>query len=98
MEEHFPDAVQIVARYHVVEHIWEGTHAVDGERGYSAEASADKPLTALREGDLETVISSFRAHVNPVQGMNKSRKPSPVSRTTGFAHARTRVHCLGITG
>jgi hypothetical protein len=65
VEEHCPDAVGIVAWYYAVKHIWKGTHAVDGEGGHFTEASADKPLTELREGDLETVLFPGSREPNP---------------------------------
>jgi hypothetical protein len=86
VEEHFPHAVQIVDWYHATEYIWKVAHAVYGEGSDLAEAWADKRLTELWEGDLEAVLSAFRAHVN------HTRKDDPVQKAiTYFQNNRHRM-------
>jgi hypothetical protein len=65
VEEHFPNAIQIVDWYHAAEYIWGVAHAVYGEDSDLAQAWADKRLTELWEGKIEAVISAFRARLNP---------------------------------
>lgn len=67
VEEHFPNAIQIVDWYHATEYIWKVAHAVYGEGSDLAEAWANKRLTELWEGQVEKVISACQAHVNPDQ-------------------------------
>jgi hypothetical protein len=67
VEEHFPNAVQIVDWYHATEYIWKVTHAVYGEGSDLAKTWANKRLTELWEGEFDNVLSALQAHINPNQ-------------------------------
>lgn len=64
VEEHFPDAVQIVDWYHAAEHIWEVANTVYGEGSDAAQEWAEEQLDGLWEGDLMHVLQALRAQLN----------------------------------
>jgi hypothetical protein len=64
VEEHFPDAVQIVDWYHAAEHIWAVAHAVYGEGSNAAQEWAEARLDELWEGNLRHVLQALRAHLS----------------------------------
>jgi hypothetical protein len=64
VEEHFPDAVQIVDWYHAAEHIWEVANTVYGEGSDAAQEWAEEQLDGLWEGDLTHVLQALRAQLN----------------------------------
>ena len=74
VEEHFPNAIQIVDWYHAAEYIWGVAHAVYGEGSDLAQAWAEKRLTELWEGEIEAVIWAFRAHLNSALGKGAAQK------------------------
>lgn len=65
IEEHFPNAIQIVDWYHATEYIWDVAHAAYGKGSDLAKAWANKRLTELWKGKIEKVLSAFQAHLNP---------------------------------
>jgi hypothetical protein len=65
VEEHFPDAVQIVDWYHATEYIWEVAHASYGEGSDMAQEWAAARLDELWHGDFDDVLRAFRDHVTP---------------------------------
>lgn len=86
VEDHFPNALQIVDWYHAAEYVWKVAHGVYGEGSDLAEAWANKRLTELWEGDFEAMLSAFRAHLNPTQ------KDDPVQKAiTYFQNNRDRM-------
>lgn len=86
VEEHFPNALQIVDWYHATEYIWKVAHAVYGEGSDLAKAWANKRLSELWEGQVEKVLSAFQAHVNPNQ------EDDPVQKAiTYFQNNRHRM-------
>jgi hypothetical protein len=64
VEEHFPDAVQIVDWYHAAERIWEVAHVVYGEGSDAAQEWAEARLDELWEGNLNHVLQALRAQLN----------------------------------
>jgi len=86
VEEHFPDAIQIVDWYHATEYIWKVAHAVYGEGNDLAKAWAHKRLAELWEGRVEEVISACSIHVNP------DHEDDPVQKAiTYFQNNRHRM-------
>ena len=65
VEEHFPDAVQIVDWYHATEYIWKVAHALYGEGSEASKEWATARIDALWAGKHQQVVHAFRAHVNP---------------------------------
>jgi hypothetical protein len=64
VEEHFPEAGQIVDWYHAAEHIWEVAHTVYGEGSDAAQDWAEERLDELWEGDLKHVLQALRNQLN----------------------------------
>jgi hypothetical protein len=64
VEEHFPDAVQIVDWYHAAEYIWAVAHAVYGEGSQAAQEWAEARLDELWEGKLRHVLQALCTHLN----------------------------------
>ena len=86
VEEHFPNALQIVDWYHATEYIWKVAHAVYGEGSDLAKPWANKRLTELWEGEVDKVLSACQAHVNP------NREDDPVQKAiTYFQNNRQRM-------
>jgi hypothetical protein len=78
VEEHFPNAVQIVDWYHAAEHIWDVAYAVYGEGSDAAQEWAGARLNELWEGDFKDVLQAFRAHLNP------DWEEDPVQKAIGY--------------
>jgi hypothetical protein len=74
VEEHFPDAVQIVDWYHASEYIWDVAQAAYGEGTDKAQEWAAARLDELWYGDFEDVLRAFRAHVTPDWDDDPARK------------------------
>jgi hypothetical protein len=86
IEEHFPNAIQIVDWYHATEYIWDVAHAAYGKNSDLAKAWANKRLTELWEGKIEKVLSAFQAHLNP------DREDDPAQKAvTYFQNNRHRM-------
>jgi len=64
VEEHFPDAVQIVDWYHAAERLWDVAHAVYGEGSELAQEWAEARLDELWEGEFEHILQALRAKLN----------------------------------
>jgi len=64
VEEHFPDAVQIVDWYHAAEYIWAVAHAAYGEGSQAAQEWAEARLDELWEGKLRHVLQALCTHLN----------------------------------
>jgi hypothetical protein len=65
VEEHFPNAVQIVDWYHAAERLWDVAKAVYEEGSELAQEWAAARLDELWHGDFEDVLQALRAHVTP---------------------------------
>ncbi len=65
VEEHFPNAVQIVDWYHAAEHIWKAAHALYGDGSEAAQEWAEARLDELWTGNFDLVLRVLQAHVNP---------------------------------
>jgi len=74
VEEHFPQAVQIVDWYHAAERIWEVAHAVYGEDSDLAVIWAEKRLTALWEGSIDKVLAAIEPHADDEDQDDPARK------------------------
>ena len=74
VEEHFPDAVQIVDWYHATEYIWEVAHAAYGEGSDMAQEWAAARLDELWHGDFDDVLRAFRDHVTPEWDEDPARR------------------------
>lgn len=74
VEEHFPEAVQIVDVWHAQEHVWEVAHAVFGRATPQGVAWAKQGCTWLVQGEIETLVRSIAAlpAVAPPPGQSKS--------------------------
>jgi hypothetical protein len=62
VEEHWPQAIQIVDWYHASEYIWHAAHAIYGEGTDLAKQWAHDRLDELWEGHFNTVMAQFQAH------------------------------------
>lgn len=74
VEEHFPDAIEIVDWYHAAEYVWKVAHGAYGEGSDLAKAWANKQLTELWDGQFEEMLSALRAHINPNQDDDPAQK------------------------
>ena len=74
MEEHFPNAIQIVDWYHATEYIWTVAHAAYGEGSDLAKTWASKRLTELWQGEFDKVLTAFRKRVKPGQDGDPAQK------------------------
>ena len=74
VEEHFPDAVQIVDVYHAKQHIWEVAHAVFGRGHPDGVTWAKQACDWLVHGQVETLVKAIAAlpAVAPPAGRSKS--------------------------
>jgi hypothetical protein len=74
VEEHFPDAVQIVDWYHATEYIWKVAHAAYGEGSEMAQEWAAARMDELWHGDFDDVLRAFRDHVTLEWGDDPARQ------------------------
>jgi hypothetical protein len=74
VEEHFPNAVQIVDWYHATEYVWAVANTVYGEDSDLAQAWADRQLAELWQGKVDTVIAACRKHLDPSRPKDPARK------------------------
>jgi hypothetical protein len=74
VEEHFPDAVQIVDWYHATEYIWEVADASYGEGSDMAQEWAAARLDELWHGDFDDVLRAFRDQVTPEWDEDPARR------------------------
>ncbi len=62
VEEHWPQAIQIVDWYHASEYIWRAAHAIYGEGTGLAKQWAHDRLDELWDGQLATVFEQLQRH------------------------------------
>lgn len=62
VQEHFPDAIQIVDWYHASQYIWNVAHAVYGQGTDLAKHWANQRLDELWNGQCEQVMQHFQTH------------------------------------
>lgn len=74
VEEHFPDAVQIVDIWHAKQHVWDVAQAVFGRSSPEGVAWAKQACDWLVHGQIETLIKALPAlpAVAPPPGQSKS--------------------------
>ena len=70
-DEHFPDAIQIVDRFHAKEHLSNVAKALYGPTSDLAQAWAQKRHTELDAGDFATLLRALRT---PALGTDEARK------------------------
>jgi len=64
VEEHFPQAIQIVDWYHASEYIWKVAHAIYGEGSALAKQWAKNRLDELWEGQVDAVLRHCQEHAS----------------------------------
>jgi hypothetical protein len=91
VEEHFPDAVQIVDVWHAQEHVWEVAQAVFGRGTAEGIAWAKQGCTWLVQGEIETLVQAIAAlpPMAPPPGQSKSVPEQAIGYFTSNA-ARMR--------
>jgi hypothetical protein len=62
VEEHFPEATQIVDWYHASQYVWQVAHAAYGDGTPQAKRWAKRRLADLWEGRVDKVLKAFAAH------------------------------------
>ena len=74
VEEHFPNAVQIVDLYHAKEHVWEVAASVFGRSHPEGVAWAKQACDWLVHGQIDTLVKAIAAlpAVAPLAGQSKS--------------------------
>jgi len=60
--EHFPDAIQIVDRFHAKGHLWDVARAIYGAGSDLGEQWAKRRRDELDEGKIEAVLAALRVH------------------------------------
>lgn len=72
--EPFPDATQIVDRFHAKEHLWKVAHAVFGPDTLAADPWVAPVLAALEQGAIDEVLAALTAlpPVAPSPGQARS--------------------------
>lgn len=93
VEEHFPEAIQIVDWYHAAEYVWKAAYAIYGEGSDLAKEWAKKRLDELWEGEVDKVLAHCREHASAGEGVqqaityytnNKERMRYPEYRAKGL--------------
>jgi len=72
VEEHFPDATQIVDWYHASQYIWAVAHAAYGEGTPLARRWAKRRLDDLWAGRVDKVLKAFAAHQQRGQAVEEA--------------------------
>ena len=62
VEEHFPEATQIVDWYHASQYVWNVAHAIYGEGAPLARRWAKRRLADLWDGHVDKVLKAFAMH------------------------------------
>lgn len=70
-DEHFPDAIQIVDRFHVKQHLSDVAKAIYGVKGDMAAAWAGRRHDELDEGRLDEMIRALRRHSDAIDEARK---------------------------
>ena len=93
VEEHFPEAIQIVDWYHASEYIWKVAHAVYGEGSDLARQWAKDRLDELWAGQVDEVLRHCQEHASAGEAVqqaityytnNKDRMRYPEYRAKGL--------------
>ena len=93
VEEHFPEAIQIVDWYHASEYIWKVAHAVYGEGSDLARQWAKDRLDELWAGQIDEVLRHCQEHASAGEAVqqaityytnNKDRMRYPEYRAKGL--------------
>ena len=85
VEEHFPEALQIVDWYHATEYLHKAAHAIYGEESALAKQWAKARLDELWDGEVTTVLAALQAHA-------ASGKAAVAAAITYYTNNAERMH------
>ena len=99
VDEHFPEAVQIVDWYHATEYIWKVAHAAYGEGTEKAKEWAAARQDELWHGDFADVLQAFQAHASPAWDDDPARQAINYFRNNRdrmrYPHFRAQGYQIG---